>query len=212
MALRNPPLAAWRPPTNNGWASCSEALGWSQAGGVHARASPCHCSLKSHGDEGDSHHHQVQDVEVVAAEGALVQEGAVGGHLGREEQPGWEELGSRPVLQRRARGGEIRLRPLPESKRGGQQWPEALSPSLPSWPCPRAPPALCCQFWKRGDLLCQPSLSEPVSLVRGHREPRSSSPRSHRAREPRPSCIPGGPDKILPRLLPGKRLWKSPPS
>ena len=56
-------------------------------------------SLESHGDEGHGHHHQVQDVEVVAAEGALVQEGPVGGHLGGEAACwGGAGLGTRPWL------------------------------------------------------------------------------------------------------------------
>lgn len=39
------------------------------------------CSLDAERDEGDADHQQVQEVEPVAAEGALVQEGAESGHL-----------------------------------------------------------------------------------------------------------------------------------
>ena len=62
-------------------------------------------SLESHGDEGHGHHHQVQNVEVVAAEGALVQEGPVGGHLGGEAACwGGAGLGTRPLVGGGARG------------------------------------------------------------------------------------------------------------
>ena len=65
-------------------------------------------SLESHGDEGHGHHHQVQDVEVVAAEGALVQEGPVGGHLGGEAACwGGAGLGTLPLI-----GGGARDTPL----------------------------------------------------------------------------------------------------
>lgn len=42
-------------------------------------------SLNPRGDEGHTDHHQVQDVEVVAAEGAFVKEGPVGCHLQTQE-------------------------------------------------------------------------------------------------------------------------------
>lgn len=41
----------------------------------------CRCSLEPHGDEGHGHHDQVQDVEVVPAEGALVEESPISSHL-----------------------------------------------------------------------------------------------------------------------------------
>lgn len=58
---------------------------------------PCHCLLEAHGDERHSHYQQVQDVEVVAAEGAFVQEGSIGGHLGREATSGASSWRSRPA-------------------------------------------------------------------------------------------------------------------
>lgn len=68
-----------------GWEPCSEV----QAQGTQqprAGTGPCHHLLKPHGNEGHGHHQQVQDVEVVAAEGTFVQEGSIGGHLERERE------------------------------------------------------------------------------------------------------------------------------
>lgn len=38
-------------------------------------------SLYSRGDEGYADHHQVQNIEIVPAEGAFVEERSIGGHL-----------------------------------------------------------------------------------------------------------------------------------
>lgn len=39
------------------------------------------CSLDAKGDEGNSHHQQVQEVEVIPTERSFMEEGSVCGHL-----------------------------------------------------------------------------------------------------------------------------------
>lgn len=122
-------------------------------------------SLDAEGDEGHTDHQQVQDVEVVAAERALVQEGPVGGHLGERRHAGgrgglgthprWVETGDTPPV-----GGALGtppggVEPWDTPPGGGGTW--GHSPWWGHLGTLRAESSGCCpilraRFWERRDL------------------------------------------------------------
>lgn len=108
------------------------------------RAAGTH-SLDAEGDEGHGHHQQVQDVEVVAAEGALVQEGPIGSHLGRHREVWRERPGSRalappptsPLAGPRQELGGGRVLGAGRTE-GGDSGPRTLHPKVSQpWTCQR---------------------------------------------------------------------------